>query len=107
MKNGAEKFRTGNDYNIRLNQRNLFTIFRNYELFPRNNVCLLRKFTRIEERTLRIGFGIKRASKGEIGMLEFFALQPALNRCEPVPFGPLTTNQFFRLNHAGKPSTSH
>jgi hypothetical protein len=51
---------------------------------------------------LRIGFGIKRASKCEIGLPEFFALQPALNGREPIPLGPLATNQFFRLNHAGK-----
>jgi hypothetical protein len=25
-----------------------------------------------------------------------------LNRREPIPFGPLATNQFFRLYHAGK-----
>ena len=101
MKNGAEKFRTGHDYNIRLNQRNLFTIFRNYELFPRDNVGLRRKFTRIEERTLRIGFRIKRASQCEIGLPEFFTLQPALNWRELIPFSPLATNQFFHLNNAG------
>src|SRR5947199_10227007 len=56
--------------------------------------------SRIEERTLSIGFGIKRASEREIGLPELLALQPALNRCEPIPLGPLTAHQFFGLNHA-------
>src|SRR2546422_11364283 len=55
---------------------------------------------RIEERTLRIGFGIKCASEREIGLPELLALQPALNRGEPIPLGPLTSHQFFGLNHA-------
>ncbi|PYJ99026.1 MAG: hypothetical protein DME21_11345 [Verrucomicrobia bacterium] len=54
---------------------------------------------RIEERTLRIGFGIKGASEGEIGLPQFLAFQPAFNGREPIPFSPLFSNQFFRLNH--------
>src|SRR5438552_11976899 len=54
---------------------------------------------RIEERTLRIGFRIKRSSQRQIGLPEFLAFQPALDGCEPVPFGPLGFNQLFRLNH--------
>ncbi|PYJ84425.1 MAG: hypothetical protein DME22_12905 [Verrucomicrobia bacterium] len=54
---------------------------------------------RIKERTLRIGFGIKRASEGEIGLPEFLAFQPTFNGREPIPFSPLFSNQFFRLNH--------
>src|SRR5580658_1712342 len=57
---------------------------------------------RIEERTLRIGFGIKRASEGEIGLPELLAFQPALRRRKPKPFGPFLSNQFFRLNHGRK-----
>ena len=55
---------------------------------------------RIEERTLRIGFGIKCASEGEIGLPEPLAFQPALNGGEPVPLGPFGFNQLFRLNHS-------
>jgi hypothetical protein len=55
---------------------------------------------RIEERTLSIGFGIKRASEGEIGLPEFFAFLPALHRREPIPLGPLISDQLFGLNHA-------
>src|SRR5665213_114003 len=55
---------------------------------------------RIEERTLRIGFGIKRASQREVGLPEFLAFQPALDGREPIPFGPFACNQLFRLNHA-------
>jgi hypothetical protein len=54
---------------------------------------------RIEERTLRIGFGIKRASQREIGLPELLAFQPALHRRKPIPFGPFLSNQLFRLNH--------
>src|SRR5437867_910616 len=55
---------------------------------------------RIEERTLSIGFGIKRASQGEIGLPELLALQPALDRRERIPLGPFLTDQVFRLDHA-------
>src|SRR5262245_1324194 len=54
---------------------------------------------RIEERTLRIGFGIKRASQREIGLPELLAFQPALNRSKPIPFGPLIAHQFFWPSH--------
>jgi len=48
---------------------------------------------------LRIGFGIKRASKREISLPEFLAFQPALNGREPIPFSPFRTYQFFQINH--------
>jgi hypothetical protein len=54
---------------------------------------------RIEERTLSIGFGIKGASEGEIGLPELFAFQPALSRGEPIPLGPFVSDQLFGLNH--------
>jgi hypothetical protein len=54
---------------------------------------------RIEERTLSIGFGIKRTSEGEIGLPELFAFLPALNGGEPIPLGPLGSHQLFGLNH--------
>lgn len=54
---------------------------------------------RIEERTLRIGFGIKGASKSNIGLPQFFAFQPALSGRELIPLGPLLANQLFWLNY--------
>jgi hypothetical protein len=48
---------------------------------------------------LRIGFGIKRASKGEISLPEFLAFQPALSGREPIPLGPFRAYQFFQINH--------
>lgn len=53
----------------------------------------------IEERTLRIGFGIKGASKCKIGLPETRGLRPALGRGEPVPLGPFLTHQLLRANH--------
>jgi hypothetical protein len=51
---------------------------------------------------LSIGFGIKRASEGKVGLPEFHALQPALDRREPIPFSPFVANEIFCLDHAGK-----
>ncbi len=36
---------------------------------------------RIEERTLSIGFGVKRATKVEVSLPELLRLAPALKRC--------------------------
>jgi hypothetical protein len=55
---------------------------------------------RIEERTLRIGFGIKGASQREVDLPELFAFQPSLDGREPIPFGPFAADQLFRLNHS-------
>ena len=65
------------------------------------------RYARIEERTLRIGFGIKRAPEREIGLPELLAFQPALNGREPIPLGPFAANQFFRLNHGKAITGSH
>src|ERR1043166_6799790 len=54
---------------------------------------------RMEERTLRIGFGIKGSSQREIGLPQLLGFQPPLNRCQPIPFGQFISNQVFRLNH--------
>ncbi len=48
---------------------------------------------------MRIGFGIKSTSQREIGLPELFALKPALNWRQPIPFGPLLFNQLLRLKH--------
>ena len=56
---------------------------------------------RIEERTLRIGFGINKTSEGEVSLPELSAFSTAWCGCEPLPFGPLTANQLLRLNHGG------
>jgi len=53
---------------------------------------------RIEERTLRIGFGIKRTSQREVGLPELLALQPALCGREATPLGPFVAHQVFRLD---------
>ena len=53
----------------------------------------------VEERTLRIGFGIKGASEREVGLPELLAFQPALHGREPIPLGPFVANQLLRLNH--------
>jgi hypothetical protein len=57
---------------------------------------------RIEESALRIGFGIKGTSEGEAGRPQLLALQPALDRREPIPLRPLGTGQLLRSNH-GRP----
>jgi len=54
---------------------------------------------RIEERTLRIGFGIKRASERQIGLPQLLALQPALHGGEPIPLDPLVFDEVLGLNH--------
>ena len=54
---------------------------------------------RIEERTLRIGFRIKRPSQREIGAPELLAFHPPLNGREPIPRDPLVVDQCLRLNH--------
>jgi len=50
----------------------------------------------IEERTLSIGFGIKRASQGKIGLPKYRALLPTLNWREQIPFCPLFSHKFLR-----------
>jgi hypothetical protein len=50
----------------------------------------------IEERTLSIGFGIKGASQGKIGLPKYRALLPALNWREQIPFCPLFSHKFLR-----------
>ena len=50
----------------------------------------------IEERTLSIGFGIKRASQGKIGLPKYRALLPALDWREQIPFCPLFSHKFLR-----------
>ena len=58
--------------------------------------------SRIEERTLRIGLGIKGTSKCKVSLLETRDLCPALSRSQPIPLGPLLTHQFFCANHGGE-----
>ncbi len=53
----------------------------------------------IEERTLRIGFGIKRASQHQVALPEFLALPPTLERMEAVPLRPLLADQILCLYH--------
>ena len=53
------------------------------------------RFCAIEERTLRIGFGIKRASEGEVGRPQLCALGEALSRGQAVPVGPFRSGQRF------------
>ena len=69
-----------------LNQGDSFAISRFHEFILRRRMgsLLFLKFARFEERTLSIGFGIKRASQREVGLPEFRTLQPALNRCKPA-----------------------
>ena len=55
--------------------------------------------SRIEERTLRIGFGIKGASKCKVSLPETRSLCPALSRSQPIPLGPLLAHQFFCADH--------
>ena len=55
--------------------------------------------SRIEERTLRIGFGIKGASKCKVNLPEARGLCPALSRSQPIPLGPLLAHQFFGADH--------
>ena len=50
----------------------------------------------IEERTLSIGFGLKGASQGKIGLPKYRAWLPALNWREQVPFCPLFSHKFLR-----------
>ena len=53
----------------------------------------------IEERTLRIGFGIKRASQHQVASPELLALGPPLGRCQAVPFRPFLADKLFRRHH--------
>ncbi len=55
--------------------------------------------SRIEERTLRIGFGIKRTSQNQERLPESLALHPTFGRTQRVPLCPLRTHQLFSLNH--------
>jgi hypothetical protein len=50
----------------------------------------------IEERTLRIGFRIKRSLPREVDLPQLLALQPALGRRETIPFRPFGTEKLFR-----------
>ena len=55
--------------------------------------------TRIEERTLRIGFGIKRSSERQIGLPQLLALEPTLRWREPIPLDPFVFDELLRPNH--------
>jgi len=52
----------------------------------------------IEERTLRIGFRIKRSLPRQIDLPQLLALQPALGRRETIPLRPFVTDKLFRRN---------
>jgi hypothetical protein len=53
----------------------------------------------IEERTLRIGFGIKRPSESEVRPPQLLALLEALLRGEGVPIGPFRTGYILGAHH--------
>lgn len=53
---------------------------------------------RIEERTLSIGFGIKRAPECEERVPELFAFRPSLSRGHTVPLSPLGTDKVLRVD---------
>gem|GEM_PF-4115866 len=53
--------------------------------------------SRIEERALRIGFGVKGASKCKVSLPETRGLCPALSRSQPIPLGPLLARAFTGL----------
>src|SRR5215813_14833843 len=53
---------------------------------------------RIEERTLSIGLGIKRASEREEGGPEFGVLAPSFGGCQAIPIGPLWPHEFLGTN---------
>src|ERR1035437_8440406 len=53
----------------------------------------------IEERTLRIGFGIKRASQHQVTGPEFLALGPPLGGRQAVPLRPFPADKLFRKHH--------
>lgn len=53
----------------------------------------------IEERTLRIGFGIKRASQHQVAGPEFLTLGPPLGGREAVPFRPFLADKLFGRHH--------
>src|SRR4051812_46563933 len=59
---------------------------------------VLTRCVRIEERTLSIGFGIKRAPQGAERRPEFTALAQAFGRREGVPLRPLGTYEIFRAD---------
>jgi hypothetical protein len=48
----------------------------------------------IEERTLRIGLRIKRATEGEVSVPELLGFAPASQRREPIPFSPFLAYEF-------------
>jgi len=54
----------------------------------------------IEERTLRIGLGIKRSSQHQVGMPQFFRFAPAPCRSQAVPFCPLFSDKIIHGKHA-------
>jgi hypothetical protein len=56
---------------------------------------------RIVERTLCIGFGIKRASEAHIVDPQATARDPALGRRERVPLHPLCFNEIFGFESPG------
>src|ERR1035437_4441296 len=53
----------------------------------------------IEERTLRIGFGIKRASQHQVTGPEFLTLGPPLGGRQAVPLRPFPADKLFRRHH--------
>ena len=53
----------------------------------------------IEERTLRIGFGIKRSSEGKEGLPQLLALREPLLGRQSVPFRPFLTGHIFGAYH--------
>jgi hypothetical protein len=57
--------------------------------------------TRLEERTSRIGFGIKRSSERQIDLPQLLALPPTLRWREPIPLDPFVFDELLRSNHTG------
>src|SRR5256885_15287616 len=57
-------------------------------------------FVRIEERTLRIGFGIKGTTQRQVRLPQSRAGVPALLRRHQVPFEPLAGPEVVEFGHA-------
>lgn len=54
---------------------------------------------RIEERAVRIGLGIKRASQGQERLPQLLALEPPLDGAQAIPIRPLGPDDVLRANH--------
>src|SRR6266540_3994802 len=56
--------------------------------------------SRIVERTLSIGLGIKRSSKLQIGLPQLLAFPPPFEGLEAVPLRPLVPAEIFGRDHS-------